>query len=675
MTREHLQQKDRQLDLLMALDRARDAVESHADPNAMFDAIVSILKDFFQADVCAVMLVAENSDELECIATSGVSEHIAIELCRQSMRMAKPTAISSDLYHHNLGIHIIHDAIGASLGGLFLARKTAPFTQADIDLLEVAESQIDSAIMQARLIWNIANRNRELEAIYQLDRMRDSNPDENELISHFTSILTESFQAEVALLFLSHIDSGEMMLRGIVDKNNMPLSAVETIRGLTGHLNLPQVIQPPPEIQDIDLLAAPLIVAGIKMGSVVVGRHRAFTVADHRMLFALMSQMDSAIVHSRVIQQLHQRNKELETIYHIDKIRDSENEFDVMLQQVLAELCKVVSSEMGYLMLYNEREERQLELKATTVDGVLASPIYHDVIKRTSQEALRKGEPVYSNKLDGAVRSIVAIPLILNERLIGVFGTVNSTNPRGFSAEDRRMLTAVTSQVDTAVFERLERRRMRKVMSRSVDPKVLEHLLQHADEHVLIGDRVVISTLFADLRGSTEWAERTDPGQLVTTLNAFLGKMTDVIFKFNGTLDKFVGDEVIALFGSPVPMKDHALQAARCALEMQKAQAELRAELQAQGIELPPMGVGISSGEVIAGEFGTPIRTDFTAIGRVMNLGARLCSAAEAGQICISKATTEMIGDRGTVRLVEGKTLKGIGEVTIYELVSVKEYR
>src|SRR5690606_36925742 len=133
------------------------------------------------------------------------------------------------------------------------------------------------------------------------------------------------------------------------------------------------------------------------------------------------------------------------------------------------------------------------------------------------------------------------------------------------------------------VFERLERRQMRKVLSRSVDPKVLEHLLQRADDTVLAGERVVLSVLFADLRGSTEWAERTDPEELVNILNEFLSKMTDVIFKHGGTLDKFVGDEVIALFGCPVAMENHYQHAVRAALEMQAVHKKLQQQFADRG--------------------------------------------------------------------------------------------
>lgn len=669
-----LVQRERQLNLLMALDSARDAVEVKTDPASMFGAIVHLLKEYFASDACAILLLQDDEATPDNLTVNGTDEDMALKLCRQAMSKVEPGALNSEVWPHTLGLQIIEGDDRDLLGGFFLARTEKPYTAEDIALLKVAETQIDSAVIQARVLWNLANRNRELEAIYQIDRLSDNTADESELIAGFSTVLTDYFQADLCMVMLTHVDSGDLILRGMMDRENLPIAALDAIRSMTGELVIPQVIETPPEITQLHLLAAPLIVSGTRLGAVVVGSKKLFTTADHRLLYAMTSQMDTAVAHSRVYQQLQQRNRELEAIYRIDHIRDSDVDFDMMMVSVLRELCKAVSSELGYLMLYSESEERQLELKATTTEGLLTSPIYYQTINRVSRMALEKGEPVYSNKLDGAVRSIVAVPLILNQKIIGVFGAVNSTNPRGFSIEDHRMLTAITSQVDTAVFERLERRRMRRVLSRSVDPKVLDRLLQVADDNLLTGERVVISVIFADLRGSTEWAERTEPEILVGTLNAFLGRMADVIFKHGGTLDKFVGDEVIALFGTPITMKDHTIEAARCALEMQNVHAQLQAALQAIGLELPPMGIGISAGEVIAGEFGTPIRTDFTAMGRVMNLGARLCGVAEPGQILIDPVALSMLAEHVEAeKLSEPFNLKGLGMVNVYKLLKLKE--
>src|SRR5690606_33551540 len=197
-------------------------------------------------------------------------------------------------------------------------------------------------------------------------------------------------------------------------------------------IQVPQVISTPAGIEQLMLLAAPFLVAGVRLGAVVVGRKIPFTMADQRLIYAMMTQMDSAIVQSRLSQQLARRTRELEIIYHIDRIRDEESDFDEMLHRVLAEICKAVSGEIGYLMLYNLDKEDTLELKAVTLEGLLTTPTYYEVINRFSRQALAAGELVYANRPDGPVRSIIAIPLILNEQIIGVFGTVNSTSPRGF---------------------------------------------------------------------------------------------------------------------------------------------------------------------------------------------------------------------------------------------------
>ncbi len=669
-TEARLTQTTRQLALLMALDDARDSLRSDDDPSVMFEAILKLLREHFQADTCAVMLVNEEATDHEFIVSYGISEEHAIALCWEAMQCSSPGPVPNEDWPHTLGLRVILDT--QLLGAVFLARQGQRFSEVDAKLLETAESQIDSAVIQARRMWQLAQRNRELEAIYQIDHLGDNNSGESDLINSFTSLLMEYFDADLSMVLLTHIDTGEMMIRGIAGRDNISAAALDNIRELTGNLTLPQIIPGPSSVSGLMLLAAPLIVSHVRLGSIVIGRSKRFNKADERLIHAMTTQMDSALMQNRVVQQLSQRNRELEVIYKIDKIRDRELDLDEMTQRVLTEICQAVSSEMGFLMLYNAAEEEHLELKASTVDNLLNSPSYYDIIRRYSRMALQQGDIVHSNRPEGAVRSVIAIPLIFNDRIIGVFGTVNSRAQRGFNAEDRRMLAAITSQIDTAIFERLERRRMRRVLGRSVDPKVLNHLLQQADDRVLQGERVVLTALFADLRGSTEWAERTAPETLVSTLSTFLERMTDVIFKHNGTLDKFVGDEIIALFGTPIPMEDHAYQAVRAATEMQREHHALRMELAEQAIELPAMGVGVSSGEVIAGEIGPPMRTDYTALGSAMNLGARLCSIAPADQIYISQGTLEVIQNLIEAEPVDSVNLKGLGSVPVHRLIRLR---
>ncbi len=667
MTNDALIQKERQLGLLLALDQARDAEVTNLTPSLMLKEVVRLLAAHFEVDACALMLLEETGKNVEHVICHRVDEPAAIDLCKQATHILTPAPLETDRWQYTLGLQVLLRENEAPLGGVFIARSDKEFDVTDVNLLRLAESQIDSAIVQVRMIYGLHHRNRELEAIHQIDELRDRAQDEAELISGFAILIGEYLDAGLCLVFTERPDNSGLWLRGLTDKFGLSAEELSRIREATGDITEARLIQIEALRDDVHLLASPLIVGDTRLGAVVAGREGEFDVMSLRLMRGLAAQMDSALVHWRTMRELHHRNRELEAIYEIDHIRDTEDDLDKMLTQVLQTLCQAVSAEIGYLMLYNAQNEDQLEQKASTRSDLLASPEYFDVIHAISRRALEQGETLLERFDRGPVRSAIAVPLILDEKIIGVFGAVNSAE--GFDEADKGLLRAITSQVDTAIFERLEHRRLRNVLQRSVDHKVIEHLLEHANENILAGERVVLSVLFADLRGSTEWAERTQPEELVSSLNQFLGAMTQVIFKYGGTLDKFVGDEVIALFGSPVPMDEHAYHAAEAALEMQALHDGLRAELAKQGKELPMMGVGISSGEVIAGEFGPPIRTDFTAMGRTMNLGARLCGVAGPGEVYISTATVEMLGERAIVEMLDAVNLKGIGEtVPAYEL-------
>lgn len=668
MINDALVQKERQLGLLLALDQARDRDVVITDPVAMLEEIVQLLAAHFDVEACALMLLDDAGVEVEQVICYDVDESTAIVLCKQALHVQTPAPITTEYWAHALGLQILlREDDRRPLGGLFVARNDASFGVADVNLLRLAESQIDSAIIQARTLYRLARRNRELEAIRRIDELRDAAKDEGTLLGGFSALIGEYLSASLCLIFIEDPREAELLLRGITDRYALLPEQLADIRLSIDALKEKRTLSST-NVADLQIIAMPLQIQGDRLGVVVVGREQEFDDNAIRMLEVLAAQMDSALVHSRAVRQLHQRNRELEAIYEIDRIRDTESDFNALLDRVLQVLCRAVSAEIGYLVLYNAQNESQLERKVSTRNDLLASPDYLNVIQSVSRHALDTGETILERFDNGPVRSVIAVPLILDDRVIGVFGAINSVD--GFDDEDKGLLRAITSQVDTAIFERLEHRRLRKVLRRSVDPKVIDHLLAHTDEDILAGERVVLSVLFADLRGSTEWAERIKPEELVSSLNLFLATMTRVIFNYGGTLDKFVGDEIIALFGSPLPMDDHAFHAAEAALKMQELHAEIRADLQSQGKELPPMGVAISSGEVIAGEFGPPARTDFTAMGRTMNLGSRLCGATESDKVYITGTTRHMLGERAVVRELAPVKLKGIGDmVETFELL------
>lgn len=293
--------KERELALVLALDQVRDSIDDDSDPQSMFDEVVRLLRAQFGAAACAMALCSETSDDIETTAFVGFAPDEVEPLCRVAMNRPDPAPIASEQWLYTIGIQVILRQY--PLAGLVLARQTEPFSRDEVALLQVAEKQLDSAVIQARTIWKLVQRNRELEAIYELDRLRDSMKKEMDLIAGFTSILLEHFGADLCLLLLSEQGSGEMLLRGVVDEHNLPPGAINTIRANAAQIQIPQVIPTPDGFPDLRLLAAPFLVAGSRLGAVVVGRSARFTVGDHRLLYAMMSQMDSALAVSRARQR------------------------------------------------------------------------------------------------------------------------------------------------------------------------------------------------------------------------------------------------------------------------------------------------------------------------------------------------------------------------------------
>jgi adenylate cyclase len=344
-----------------------------------------------------------------------------------------------------------------------------------------------------------------------------------------------------------------------------------------------------------------------------------------------------------------------------------------MLNVVLQELCQVINAEIGFTMLY-DKSGQQLDLRAATRTDLFQVSSNYELIVRLANESLQKTTLICYNAPDESLQSLMCLPLILNAEIIGVLGVINHREAGGFNSEDKKLLMAIGSQIDTAIFENIERRRLRQVLGRSVDPRVMERLLANPDVDFLKGERAVISVLYTDLRGSTHLAEHTDPEMLVGFINHYLGQMTDVILAHEGTLDKFVGDEVMALFGAPFPQEDHALKAVRVGLDMQKAHQTVMEIWQDRGIQPAPIGVGIATGELIVGEMGCSRRADYTVIGRAANLGARICGAAQAGEVLISQETYDLIKEHIEVVPITGLQFKGVQrDVTVYRVVRLLE--
>jgi adenylate cyclase len=229
------------------------------------------------------------------------------------------------------------------------------------------------------------------------------------------------------------------------------------------------------------------------------------------------------------------------------------------------------------------------------------------------------------------------------------------------------------------ILEEREKRKIRKTFSQYLSPGVIA--LIEKDPHKYIrpgGETKDLTVMFSDIRGFTSLSEGMTADELVHLLNQYLGTMTDVIFHNLGTLDKYIGDAIMAFWGSPYPQNDHALRACTCALEMIAALEKLNATWQAQGRKEMSIGIGLNTGPVNVGNMGSAKRLAWTVMGDNVNLASRLEGMTKEyrSRIVISEGTYRQVADHFVFRELDRIRVKGKKQpVHVYELLDVEAAR
>jgi adenylate cyclase len=214
------------------------------------------------------------------------------------------------------------------------------------------------------------------------------------------------------------------------------------------------------------------------------------------------------------------------------------------------------------------------------------------------------------------------------------------------------------------------------MFSSYVSKRIVDELIRDPSKAKLGGDRKEITVLFSDIRGFTSFSEKHQPEEVVSLLNEYLGAMTQIVFEHDGTLDKFVGDAIMALWGAPVGQPDHAERACRCALAMIRKLEELQGKWTAEGRYAIDIGIGINTGDMVVGNMGAEgKKMDYTVIGDNVNLGARLEGLTRKynNHIIISAFTYGKVKDIVKVNELGAVTVKGKEQpVVIYDLVGIQ---
>jgi adenylate cyclase len=220
-------------------------------------------------------------------------------------------------------------------------------------------------------------------------------------------------------------------------------------------------------------------------------------------------------------------------------------------------------------------------------------------------------------------------------------------------------------------FEQLERanRFIRKTFGRYLSDTIVDTILETPDGTSLGGEKRKLTIMMTDLRGFTAIGERLTAETVVSMINIFLEIMTEIVLEYHGTIDEFIGDAILAIFGAPILRDDDAQRAVACALEMQLAMEEVNKKNREAGYPEVAMGIGINTGDVVVGNIGSSKRTKYGVVGRHVNLTSRVESYTVGGQIFISESTLEACGP--ILRIDDQMKVmpKGVKEpITIYEV-------
>jgi adenylate cyclase len=266
------------------------------------------------------------------------------------------------------------------------------------------------------------------------------------------------------------------------------------------------------------------------------------------------------------------------------------------------------------------------------------------------------------------IRSTMTLPLLHANELLGIMHLDSLFTSNAFTEKDLQICTGMAAQAAISIqnarlASRIEKEaQTRAQISRLIPPSIVEQVVK-GELVIEKGGRLSeVTMLFSDIRGFTTMSDGRPAQEIVNTLNEYFEVMVDVLFKYHGTLDKFVGDEIIGLFGAPINLDDAPFKAVSCAVAMMQALEEFNRTRASEGLSAIRIGIGVNTGTVITGSIGSTRALQYTAIGDAMNVASRLVNVASSGEIIVSESTYKLVAGRVEAIALPPVKVKGKAE-------------
>jgi adenylate cyclase len=360
---------------------------------------------------------------------------------------------------------------------------------------------------------------------------------------------------------------------------------------------------------------------------------------------------------------------------------------EVLLEKIIMKAFELIPADRGVILLMEDGVPKPKIAK--TRDGkneqiILSKSILSEVVQHKA--SVLSSDATMDSRFSAAhsvimqgIRSTMTVPLIHHDELLGIMHLDSMIATNAFVEKDLQIFGGIAGQAAVAIHNSNLARtieheaKTRAQFQRLLSPNLVDQVVQGKLQLEKGGALSEVTLLFSDIRGFTSMSESAAPQDIVRMLNEYFELMVDVIFKYEGTLDKFVGDEIIALFGAPVAMENAEVKAVQCAVDMMQVLSEFNRTRVAEGQDEIKIGIGINTGMVVTGAIGSSRALQYTAIGDAMNTTARLCSIAQSGQIILSEATFKKVQGQIAAVPLPAVRLKGkADDQRIYNAVGLR---
>jgi len=443
------------------------------------------------------------------------------------------------------------------------------------------------------------------------------------------------------------------------------------VREVTAPVSRPQVVAPP----DFTSPKPSSAKSGVVGGTIV----RQLPVSASGGVPAIvMEHPQSGSSHLKVKagNQEERREKKLSLLLEVSKELSKQQELDRLLDKVVDFTFQIMNVDRVSILLLDGKSNELIPRisKSRTGDASAAKHVPQSIARKAVEErvAILSDNAAADERFKGksiliqSVRSAMCTPLMGSDsKVLGILYVDNLTATHSFADEDLEFLIAFGGLTAVAIENSQLSERIRRealVLSnfqRFFSPNVAADIAQKGEEVQLKGEKRPVVIFFSDIRGFTPMSETMNPDEIAGLLTDYFTEMVDIVFEHSGTLDKFMGDAIMALWGAPIAHADDADRAMQCALDQIETLEKMNAKWAESGREPLAIGIGINFGEVFAGNIGSNRRLEYTVIGDAVNTASRLCSSAGLNEILISEPFYKALKKPPKVEALEPIQVKG----------------